>query len=109
MSEQDIKQFILSLDDVKLDNRSTEDTNIYSYSNDEMMATIKNNSNPLRLSLRCDYNLAKLLKEQYESVVGGDRLNKKSWITILLTGQLSDDEVIDQIRHAYEQTKKLTS
>ena len=106
LSEEHIKDLILSYAGVILDNKSTDELSIYSL-NGEIMATVKNGAKPVVLSLRCDYNLGKLLREQYESVLEGQNLNKRRFITILLTGQLSDDEIIDQIRHAYEQTRQL--
>lgn len=104
MTEAEIKQLITSYDGVQLDERSTDQLAIYSW-NGEIMATVKNGARPVCLGLRCDYNLGKLLREQYESVLEGQGLSKRRFITILLTGQLSDDEIRDQIRHAYEQTK----
>lgn len=108
MTEAEIKQLITSYDNAVLDNRSTDQLSIYSV-NGEIMATVKNGAQPVCLNLRCDYNLGKLLREQYESVLEGQGLNKHRFITVLLTGQLSDDEVRDQIRHAYEQTKALAA
>ena len=51
--------------------------------------------NPLQLSLKCDPLLSKTLREKYESVMPGQHLNKKHWNTLLLTGQLTWDEVQD--------------
>lgn len=106
LSESDIRGQIEALGAVIDRERSTAENDIYAVQG-EMMAVIRKNSNPLQLSLRCDYNLGKLLRDQYESVLEGQHLNKKHWITILLTGQLSDQDVHDQIRHAYEETIRL--
>lgn len=108
LSEADVRSQIESLGATIDPDRSTAENDIYVVQG-EMMAVIKNGSKPLQLSLRCDYNLGKLLRDQYESVLEGQKLNKKHWITILLTGQLSDQDVHDQIRHAYEETVKLTT
>lgn len=106
LSEEQVKDLILSHSGVVLDSKSTDELSVYSL-NGEIMATVKNDAKPVVLSLRCDYNLGKLLREQYESVLEGQNLNKRRFITILSTGQLTDDEIIDQIRHAYEQTRQL--
>jgi len=42
-----------------------------------------------------------LLREKYETVLPGQKLNQKKWNTIILSGQLSDDEIFDLIRHSY--------
>jgi predicted DNA-binding protein (MmcQ/YjbR family) len=58
-------------------------------------------SPPYSISLKCDPQLAVLLREKYESVMEGYHLNKKHWNTILLTGQVPDQEVKDLIVHSY--------
>lgn len=108
LSERDIVSQLLSYDGVVQDDRSDKDLLIYSYQG-EIVAAIKRDSKPLNLTLRCDYNLGKLLRDQYESVLEGQGLNKKRFITILLTGQVSDGDIRDQVRHAYEETKKLAA
>lgn len=67
----------------------------------KMFALIAEGSDPVRLSLKCDPQLAVLLREKYETVLPGYHLNKKHWNTIILSGQLPDDEVKDLIRHSY--------
>lgn len=67
----------------------------------KMFALIAENSNPVRISLKCDPTLAKHLREKYESVMEGYHLNKRHWNTIVLSGQLSWNEVQDLIRHSY--------
>lgn len=66
-----------------------------------MFALVKEGSDPIQLSLKCDPLLAETLRAKYESVLAGYHLNKKHWNTILLTGQLSWDEIKDLIRHSY--------
>lgn len=94
----------MSMPDVRLDYPFGEKTAVYKLG-DKMFALIAENSQPLRISLKCDPQLAETLRERYESVMPGYHLNKKHWNTILLTGQLSDDEVKDLIRHSYELVK----
>lgn len=61
----------------------------------KLFAIIADGSDPLRISLKCDPQLAQYLREKYESVLPGYHLNKKHWNTILCSGQLSDDEIKD--------------
>ena len=69
---------------------------------DKMCALSNEESNPVRVSLKCDPQLAELLRERYESVLPGYHLNKKHWNTIICSGQLPEDELQDLIRHSYE-------
>lgn len=66
-----------------------------------MFALIAEGSEPLRVSVKCDPQLAEVLREKYETVLPGYHLNKKHWNTLILSGQLSEDEVKDFIRHSY--------
>ena len=59
-----------------------------------------------RLSVRTDPQLGQLLKDKYEEVLSGQKLNPKIWITIVLSGQLSKEEIIDLISHSYQQALK---
>lgn len=68
----------------------------------KMFALISETAVPVRISLKCDPQLAELLREKYESVLPGYHLNKKHWNTIICSGQVDDDELRDFIRHSYE-------
>lgn len=71
-------------------------------STDKMFALIDEKSIPVRLSLKCDPQLAELLRDKYETVLPGYHLNKKHWNTIICSGQVPDDELCDLVRHSYE-------
>jgi len=101
MTTAEIERTFANFSDVKVDKTFREKLIAWSHKN-QIFAILNPTANPLKLSLRCDPNLAKLLREKYESVLPGQHLNSRQWITILLTGQLSDDEVRDLIRHGYE-------
>jgi predicted DNA-binding protein (MmcQ/YjbR family) len=66
-----------------------------------MFALIAEDKMPVSISLKCDPQLAIVLRERYESVMEGYHLNKKHWNTVLITGQLSDQEVKDLVLHSY--------
>ena len=71
----------------------------------KMFALVAEGGDPVRISLKCDPLLAETLRQRYESVMPGYHLNKKHWNTILLTGQLSWDEIKDLINHSYNLAK----
>lgn len=60
-----------------------------------------------RLSLRADPALSHRLRQDYESVLPGQNLNRDVWNTILLTGQLDRSQVGDLIRHSYDLARDL--
>ena len=73
---------------------------------DKMFALIPEDKEPVRISLKCDPQLAELLRERYEVVMEGYYLNKKHWNTIVLSGQLPWEEVQPLIRHSYDLVTK---
>jgi predicted DNA-binding protein (MmcQ/YjbR family) len=97
-----VEQFILSMPNARLEYPFGEDTAVYKAENDKMFALISEGTDPLRLSLKGDPQLNELLREKYETVLPGWHLSKKHWNTLILTGQLDDQEVKDLIRHSYE-------
>jgi predicted DNA-binding protein (MmcQ/YjbR family) len=72
----------------------------------KMFAIVMEGKTPVNISLKCDPQLAELLRDKYESVMEGYHLNKKHWNTILLTGQLSEEQIHDLIRHSYDLVAK---
>src|SRR6266496_5415065 len=67
----------------------------------KLFALISEGASPARLSLKCDPQLAQILREKYETVLPGYHLNKKHWNTIVCSGQLSRDAIFDLVRHSY--------
>ena len=95
LSREDVEATITALPGVVLDYPFGESAAVYKIGSEK----------PVKLSLKCDPQLAELLREKYETVVPGYHLNKKHWNTILCTGQVPDDELRDLIRHSYELVK----
>jgi predicted DNA-binding protein (MmcQ/YjbR family) len=102
LTHQEIEAFILSMPNAWLDYPFGVSPAVYKAGNGKMFALVAENSDPLQISLKSDPGLAQLLRDKYESVQPGYHLNKKHWNTILLTGQLTDDEVRDLVRHSFE-------
>ena len=100
ISHKELEDYILSMPGAVLDYPFGEDVAVYKV-HDKMFALVPEKTSPLKVSLKCDPQLAVTLRERYESVMPGYHLNKKHWNTILLTGQLSWDEIQDLIRHSY--------
>jgi predicted DNA-binding protein (MmcQ/YjbR family) len=101
MTHKEVEEYLLSMPNAWLDYPFGEDVAVYKVG-DKMFALVAEKSDPVRISLKCDPELSKVLRERYESVMPGYHLNKKHWNTILLTGQLSWEEVKDLIRHSYD-------
>lgn len=96
MNHKTVEEYILSFEGARLDYPFGEGVAVYKNGpGDEakLFAIIHEGSDPLRISLKCDPQLATLLREKYETVLPGYHLNKKHWNTIILTGQLPWEEI----------------
>ena len=107
MTHQQIEEFILSMPETWLDFPFGQSKSVYKAGGQEsgegkIVAIIDNNSHPLRISLRCDPQLAENLRQKYETVLPGENLSKKDWNTIICSGQLSDDEIKDLANLSYQ-------
>lgn len=100
MDHKTVEDYLLSMPGAKLDYPFGPNTAVYKVE-DKMFALVSEKADPLRLSLKCDPLLAETLRQKYETVLAGYHLNKKHWNTIVLTGQLSWDEIKDLINHSY--------
>jgi predicted DNA-binding protein (MmcQ/YjbR family) len=113
MNRKDVEKYILSLPNTRIDFPFGEEVAVYKVTVDKdderMFALIPEKQNPVSLSLKCAPELAILLREKYESVMEGYHLNKKHWNTILLTGQLSIEDIKALILHSYNLVTKIQS
>ena len=100
MTHKEVEAYILSMPGAKLEYPFGEDVAVYKVGG-KMFALIAEGKLPVRLSLKCDPVLSKVLREKYEEVMPGYHLNKKHWNTIILSGQMSWSEIQDLIRHSY--------
>ena len=111
MTHEQFEQYILSLPGVWLDYPFGEGTAVYKFGREndgagKIVALVQEDSKPLQVSLKCDSLLAKTLRERYETVLPGYHLNKKHWNTIICSGQLSDDEILELARLSYNLVSK---
>src|SRR5450759_3662018 len=100
MTLQEIHEYLLSFPETWLDFPFGQEVSVYKIGHSEngngkMFALIAENSKPIRISLKCDPILAEKLRQTYETVLPGYHLSKKHWNTILVTGQIPDDELKD--------------
>lgn len=109
MTHKQVEDYILSMPNSWLDYPFGEGVAVYKFGpkdSGKMFALLPEGKSPVSISLKCDPQLATLLREKYETVMEGYHLNKKHWNTILLTGQLPDDEIEGLIRHSYNLVAK---
>ncbi|HVA10849.1 MAG TPA: MmcQ/YjbR family DNA-binding protein [Candidatus Dormibacteraeota bacterium] len=112
MDHKTVEDYILTMQSSWLDYPFGEGVAVYkvgSKPNDgKMFALIEEGKDPVRLSLKCDPGLSKLLREKYDEIMPGYHLNKKHWNTLALTGQLEWEEVQALIRLSYQLVAGIT-
>lgn len=107
MTHKEFEEYLLGFSGAWLDYPFGEGTAVYKVGHkdagedEKMFALVAEDSQPLRVSLKCDPTLAIHLRERYDEVQPGYHLNKKHWNTIVCTGQLADDEIKDLARLSY--------
>ncbi len=105
LTHKALEGYILGMPNARLDYPFGKGAAVYKVG-DKMFAIIAEKSHPLRVSLKCDPLLAQTLRDKYETVLPGHHLNKKHWNTVVCSGQLSDAEIFDLVRHSYELVAK---
>jgi predicted DNA-binding protein (MmcQ/YjbR family) len=117
MDHKTVEEYILSMPNARLEYPFGEGVAVYKVNDPstssgqanpdaegrgKMFAIIQEGKDPVQVSLKCDPQLAVLLREKYETVMPGYHLNKKHWNTVVLTGQLPWEEIQGLIRHSYQ-------
>jgi predicted DNA-binding protein (MmcQ/YjbR family) len=59
-------------------------------------------ADPLRVSLKCDPDLAVQLRMSYLAITAGYHLNKRHWNTVVLDGSIPDSLVRQMIEDSYD-------
>jgi predicted DNA-binding protein (MmcQ/YjbR family) len=63
---------------------------------------VREASDPLRLDVGVGRELARLLADKYESVAPSRVMDRATWVEVICSGQLEEDEVLDLIRASWE-------
>jgi predicted DNA-binding protein (MmcQ/YjbR family) len=105
MKHKEVEKYVLSMPSAELDYPFGEDVAVYKVDG-KMFALIAEGKDPVRISLKCDPQLSKILREKYETVMEGYHLNKKHWNTVILSGQLPWEDIQGLIRHSYDLVAK---
>ncbi|MHA6765035.1 MmcQ/YjbR family DNA-binding protein [Streptacidiphilus sp. PAMC 29251] len=59
-------------------------------------------SEPLKVSLKCDPEVALSLRETYPAITGGWHLNKRHWNTVTIDGSIPDTLLREMVEDSYD-------
>ncbi|MCU0499277.1 MAG: MmcQ/YjbR family DNA-binding protein [Anaerolineae bacterium] len=56
---------------------------------------------PPSINLKCEPQLAQILRSTYDAVQPGYHMSKKHWNTVIVDGSIPADEILEMIDHSY--------
>jgi predicted DNA-binding protein (MmcQ/YjbR family) len=68
----------------------------------KMFALSQLGADSLRVSLKCEPQLAQTLREAHPEVLPGYHLNKRHWNTVIIDGSLPEQMIKDLIEDSYD-------
>ena len=68
----------------------------------KMFALSQLGADSLRVSLKCEPELAEALRGEHAAVLPGYHLNKRHWNTVVIDGSLPDDALRNMIEDSYD-------
>jgi len=68
----------------------------------KMFALSQLGADSLRVSLKCEPQLAEVLRAAHDAVLPGYHLNKRHWNTVIIDGSLPDAAIRDMIEDSYD-------
>jgi predicted DNA-binding protein (MmcQ/YjbR family) len=68
----------------------------------KMFALSQLGADSLRVSLKCEPELAEGLRSAHAAVLPGYHLNKRHWNTVIIDGSVPDDAIRDMIEDSYD-------
>lgn len=109
--ETRLRKFILGLGSVESDTKRLEKHEVFRAAGDSdpdqrIFAIIKTGSRPLVVEMMSDWQLSLSLRDKYESILPSKLMSPVTWNKIICSGQISEDDIFDLARLAYELVQK---
>ncbi len=108
VSENDVLEFAMQLgEEVACEEREMRDDKMHAEPckifrrGEKVFLVLWKGTQPLRIEVRCDGKLGKLLREKYESVMLSKSLGG-SGVEVICAGQMSQEDVLDLVRLGWE-------
>lgn len=101
MKPGELKKVCLSMPGAREEFPFDEGTSVFKVSG-KMFALTALKSRPLKISLKCDPDVAVQLRLRYGDVTGGWHLNKKHWNTVVVGGEVPDELLREMVEDSYD-------
>ena len=100
MTLEELKNYCLSKKAAKI-NFPFDETTMTFIVGEKIFGLIDISSKDLRINLKCNPQLALLLREDFEGIIPGYHMNKTHWNTIYLNKDVPDVKIKELIDHSY--------
>lgn len=100
MDFDSLKKYLFEKPGSKLDLPFGPDTLVFKVMG-KMFTLISWQSDPLKISVKCDPQEAIILREKYPAVQPGYHMSKTHWNTIILDGSIPDEEIFAMIDESF--------
>jgi len=105
MDIEQLRNYALSKPDVEESFPFGEDTLVFKV-NGKIFLLIGLDNQPLQFNVKCNPDKAIELREEFpDSVLPGYHMNKKHWNTIVVNGQLSNQQLKEMVDDSYNLVK----
>ncbi|MER7015513.1 MmcQ/YjbR family DNA-binding protein [Saccharopolyspora sp. NPDC000359] len=101
MTPQELKAACLAMTGAREEFPFDESTSVFKVAG-KMFALSRLDAEPLRVSLKCEPELAVQLRLTHPAITPGYHLNKRHWNTVALDGSVPDQLVRDMIEDSYD-------
>ncbi|HEX3650629.1 MAG TPA: MmcQ/YjbR family DNA-binding protein [Pseudonocardiaceae bacterium] len=101
MTPTELEKLCLSLPGSAAEFPFGEETSVFKVAG-KMFALSPLSSSPLRISLKCDPDLAVTLRLNHPAITPGYHLNKRHWNTVLVDGSVPDQLLRQMIEDSYD-------
>lgn len=101
MTAADLRRWCLSRPGAVEDFPFGEQTSVFKVAG-KMFALSALDAPPLRVSVKCDPDLAEQLRRTHPAVKPGYHLNKRHWNTVTLDGSLPDEDIVAMLEDSYD-------
>jgi predicted DNA-binding protein (MmcQ/YjbR family) len=101
MNVEELRDYVLSLKDVKESFPFGEDTLVFKTDN-KIFLLVSLSSSPLQFNVKCNPEKAIELREEYLCILPGYHMNKKHWNTVIVDGTLSQSQLKGFIKDSFD-------
>jgi predicted DNA-binding protein (MmcQ/YjbR family) len=101
MNPAELRDYCLSLPGAEETFPFGPETSVFKIAG-KMFALSQLGADSLRVSLKCEPELAEALRQAHAAVLPGYHLNKRHWNTVVIDGSLPDDVIRDMIEDSYD-------